>query len=168
MNRLKQEFLDILSSYQGILHKVTLVYFREKAEREDMFQEILYQLWKSYPKLKKRESIGSWIYKVAINTSLSQINKNKEIEFRGKLPDLSTSGGIEAELIKNEETRLLIEAIHQLNDIDKTVMLLYLDEKSYDEIAEITGLSISNVGVKINRAKKTLYHHLTKIYHERK
>ena len=168
MNKLKQEFLDILSSYQGILHKVTLVYYKTKAQREDMFQEILYQLWKSYPKLKKRESIGSWIYKVAINTSLSQINKNKEIEFREELPDLSASGGTEAELIKNEETRLLIEAIHQLNDIDKTVMLLYLDEKSYDEIAEITGLSISNVGVKINRAKKTLYHLLTKIYHERK
>src|SRR6056297_1855013 len=107
MNKLKQEFLDILSSYQGILHKVTLVYYKTKAQREDMFQEILYQLWKSYPKLKKRESIGSWIYKVAINTSLSQINKNKEIEFREELPDLSASGGTEAELIKNEETRLL-------------------------------------------------------------
>ena len=168
MNRLKQEFLDILSSYQGILHKVTLVYYKTKAEREDLFQEILYQLWKSFPKLKNRESIGSWIYKVAINTSLSQINKNKRIEFYGNLPNISASESTEEQLIKNEETRLLLTAIHQLNDIDKTIMLLYLDEKSYDEMAEITGLSVSNIGVKINRAKKELYKHLTKIYHERK
>jgi RNA polymerase sigma-70 factor (ECF subfamily) len=168
MERLKKEFLDILSSYQGILHKVTLVYFREKAEREDMFQEILYQLWKAFPKLKKRESIGSWIYKVAINTSLSQVNKNRSLEFRENLPDLSDLGNAEENLIKNEETRLLIDAIHRLNEIDKTIMLLYLERKSYDEMAEITGLSVSNIGVKINRAKKELYQHLTKIYHERK
>jgi RNA polymerase sigma-70 factor (ECF subfamily) len=168
MERLKKEFLDILSSYQGILHKVTLVYFREKAEREDMFQEILYQLWKAFPKLKKRESIGSWIYKVAINTSLSQVNKNRRLEFRKNLPELSGSGNAEENLIKNEEIRLLIDAIHRLNEIDKTIMLLYLERKSYDEMAEITGLSVSNIGVKINRAKKELYQHLTKIYHERK
>lgn len=167
MNK-KKEFLEIISAYQGILHKVTLVYFREKAEREDMFQEILYQLWKSFPKLKNRNRIGSWIYKVAINTSLSQINKNRRVDFRAHLPDLLSTENTEEVIINNEETRLLLTAIHQMSDIDKTIMLLYLDEKSYEEIAEITGLSANNVGVKINRAKKELNHQLTNIYHERK
>ena len=168
MKNLKQEFLDVISAYQGILHKVTLVYCREKTEREDMFQEILYQLWKSFPKLKNRKSIGSWIYKVAINTSLMQINKNKKVEFRENLPDLLSEQNTEEQIIKDEEAQLMLDAIYQLNDIDKTTMLLYLEEKSYEEMAEITGLSVSNVGVKINRAKKELYQHLTKIYHERK
>jgi RNA polymerase sigma-70 factor (ECF subfamily) len=168
MNKLKKEFLDIIAAYQGILHKVTLIYFREKTEREDMFQEILYQLWRSFPTLKNRESIGSWIYKVAINTSLSQINKNRRIEFNGYLPIISASEDTEEELMKNEEIRLLLAGIYQLNEIDRTIMLLYLEEKSYDEMAEITGLSVSNIGVKINRAKKELHKHLTEIYHERK
>lgn len=77
-NTLKEKFLEILSDYQGILHKVSLVYFKSKTDREDNFQEIVYQLWKSYPKLQKEKSIGSWIYAVSINTSLSRLKKNHE------------------------------------------------------------------------------------------
>jgi len=156
MQSTKEEFLEILSSYQGILHKVNLVYFHNKTEREDNFQEIVYQLWKSFPKLQNRNSIGSWIYAVSINTSISRLKKSGTIEYRKKLPETPDIGNAFEEFSLNENVRLLLRAISNLNEIDKSIMLLYLEEKSYSEIAEILGISVSNVGVRINRAKETL------------
>jgi RNA polymerase sigma-70 factor, ECF subfamily len=156
MKPLKEEFLEIISNYQGILHKVNLVYFRNKSDREDNFQEILYQLWKSFPGLKNRESIGSWIYAVSINTSISRLKKNSRIEYREELPDSMDTNDIDSESSRDDNYWLLMKAISNLNEIDKSIMLLYLEEKSYDEIAEILGISKSNVGVRINRAKELL------------
>lgn len=81
MQSLKDEFLEVLSDYQGILHKVNLIYFRNIADREDNFQEITYQLWRSYQGLQNRNSIGSWIYAVSINTSISRLKKKSRIEY---------------------------------------------------------------------------------------
>jgi len=165
MSALKSEFLEILSNYQGILHKVCLIYFNDEATREDNFQEIVYQLWKSYPKLKKKESIGSWIYAVSINTSIANLKKESKVSYTGKLPDTPVADNILARLESDEELRLLLEAIHKLDDLDKTIMFLYLEEKSYNEIAEITGLTNSNVGVRINRAKESLKKNLNHFSH---
>jgi len=164
MKSLKEEFLEILSNYQGILHKVNLIYFRNKPDREDNFQEIIYQLWKSFPKLQNKNSIGSWIYKVSINTSISRLKKDSRIEYREKLPESIDKFDLIEELSFNETSRRLLQAIYNLNEIDKSIMLLYLEEKSYDEIAEILGISKSNVGVRINRAKEALKQNLS---HER-
>lgn len=160
MKTLQEEFLEILTNYQGILHKVNLIYFQNKTDREDNFQEIVYQLWKSFPGLQNRNSIGSWIYAVSINTSISRLKKESRIHYREKLPDSIDKFDIIDELSLHENLRRLIKAIYKLNEIDKSIMLLYLEEKSYDEIAEIIGLSKSNVGVRINRAKETLKQNL--------
>ena len=160
MKSLKEEFLEILSNYQGILHKVNLIYFRNKADREDNFQEIMYQLWKSFPGLQNRNSIGSWIYAVSINTSISRLKKEARIEYREKLPESIDKFDLIEELSFNENFRMLLQAIYHLNEIDKSIMLLYLEEKSYDEISEILGISKSNVGVRINRAKELLKQNL--------
>lgn len=156
MQESKEEFLKILANYQGILHKVSLVYFRSEADREDNFQEIVYQLWKSWPDLQKKDSIGSWIYSVAINTSLSRLKKNSRMEYRESIPEFSDDTSITGELVRNESFLRLLEAIHGLDEINRSVMLLYLEEKSYDEIAEILGITKSNVGVRISRAKEKL------------
>lgn len=161
MESSKEEFLEILSNYQGILHKVSLIYFRNKPEREDNFQEIIYQLWKSFPKLKNKNSIGSWIYAVSINTSISRLKKESRIEYREKLPESVDKFDLIEELSFNETSRRLLQAIYNLNEIDKSIMLLYLEEKSYDEIATILGISTSNVGVRINRAKELLKQNLS-------
>jgi len=160
MKSLKEEFLEILSAYQGILHKVNLVYFRSSADREDNFQEIVYQLWKSFPSLQNRDSIGSWIYAVSINTSISKIKKEYRIEYREKIPESIDKTDIAEELSLSESYRMLLHAIYNLNEIDKSIMLLYLEEKSYDEISEIIGISKSNVGVRISRAKELLKQNL--------
>jgi len=164
MKSLKEEFLELLSNYQGILHKVNLIYFRNKPDREDNLQEIIFQLWKSFPKLQNKNSIGSWIYKVAINTSISRLKKESRIEYREKLPESVDKFDLIEELTFNDTSRRLLQAIYNLNEIDKSIMLLYLEEKSYDEIAEILGISKSNVGVRINRAKEALKQNLS---HER-
>lgn len=98
MNAAKEEFLKIISDYQGILYKVSLVYFKNATDREDNIQEIIYQLWKSYPNLRNRESIGSWIYKVAINTSLSRIKKAARIEYREKIPEVQDESDVAEEI----------------------------------------------------------------------
>jgi len=164
MKSLKEEFLEILTNYQGILHKVNLIYFRNKPEREDNFQEIIYQLWKSFPQLKNKNSIGSWIYAVSINTSINRLKKQSRIEYREKLPESIDKFDLIEELSFNETSKILLKAIYNLNEIDKSIMLLYLEEKSYDEISEILGISKSNVGVRINRAKEALKQNLS---HER-
>ena len=156
MKSLKDEFLEILSNYQGILHKVNLIYFRNVSDREDNFQEIIYQLWKSYPDLRNKDSIGSWIYAVSINTSISRLKKKTRIEYREELPESMDTYDIEEKTSRDNDFRSLLQAISNLNEIDKSIMLLYLEEKSYDEIAEILGISKSNVGVRINRAKELL------------
>lgn len=152
---MSEEFLDILTRYQGIIHKVSLVYFRNRHEREDNFQEIVYNLWKSFPRLRNKESIGSWIYAVAINTSISRLRKNhNHIDYVENLPDTMLNDDM-AETLE-ENSKMLLEAIHSLNEIDRSIMLLYLEEKSYNEIASIMGITSTNVGVRINRSKEML------------
>jgi RNA polymerase sigma-70 factor, ECF subfamily len=165
MKSLKEEFLEILSNYQGILHKVNIIYFRNKSDREDNFQEIIYQLWKSFPRLQNKSSIGSWIYAVSINTSISKIRKELQIEYRDKLPESIDKIDIIEELSSNEASQMLFQTISNLNEIDKAIMLLYLEEKSYEAIAEIIGISKSNVGVRINRAKELLKQKLNHLNH---
>ncbi len=155
MNSSREDFLRILSAYQGIIHKVNLVYFKTAADREDNFQEVVYQLWKSFPSLTDRAKIGSWMYAVAINTSISKIRKDSRFVLVDVLPDTEH---VDAE--ENIEDMLnsgqLLAALQKLNEVDKSIMLLYLEEYSYDQIAGIMGISNSNVGVRINRAKKLL------------
>lgn len=156
MKSTKEEFLEILSNYQGILHKVSFVYFKNKHDREDNIQEVIYQLWKSYLSLKNHNSIGSWIYAVSINTSISRVKKVSRIEYRETVPELPDESNVIDEISMNESLKLLLNAIYNLDEVDKSIMLLYLEEKSYDKIAEIIGISKSNVGVRINRAKEIL------------
>lgn len=162
MKPMKEEFLEVLSKYQGILYKVSLIYFKNNTDREDNLQEIIYQLWKSFPNIRHKDSIGSWIYAVSINTSISRIKKVSRIEYRENIPEMPDTSNFIDVLSVNESLQLLLNAIYNLDEVDKSIMLLYLEEKSYVEIAEIIGISKSNVGVRINRAKETLKLHFKK------
>ncbi len=167
MKHLKAEFLEILANYQGILHKVNLIYFRNENDRRDNFQEVVFQLWQSFPRLKNKNSIGSWIYRIAINTSITKIKKDTNLVFNESIPDLISDSNALELILKDEAVKHLMTAIHRLNGVDKAIMLLYLEEKSYDEIAEIIGITVSNVGVRISRAKEKLKQKLENLYHER-
>ncbi len=164
MKSIQEDFLKIVSNYQGIIHKVNLIYFRVIVDREDNFQEILLQLWKSFPQLKDRTKIGSWIYAVAINTSISKIRKDSKLVFQeltDSTPEMSLEDNADSFEV-DVNFQKLIEALHQLNQIDRSIMLLYLEELDYNEIAEIMGITSTNVGVRINRSKKQLKKYLNK------
>lgn len=151
----KEEFLSLLRSYQGIIHKVNLIYFSVSEDRKDNFQEVVFNMWKAYPALKNKEKIASWLYAIAINTSISKIRKDSRYTFSGDMESiniLSSDSNIEITI----DFQRLLEAIRQLKGVDKSIMLLYLEDYSYNEIEEIIGISSSNVGVRINRAKKQL------------
>ncbi|KAA6345532.1 RNA polymerase sigma factor YlaC [termite gut metagenome] len=150
MKSVDNDFLKMLSQYQGIVHKVNLVYFNTSDDRKDNFQEIVYQLWKSFPSLKDETKIGSWIYAVAINVSISKIRKDSKYVFTDSIPEIVHTDDTNM-FEQDMDFQRLLEAIRHFNETDKSIMFLYLEEYSYKEIAEIIGISASNVGVKIHR-----------------
>ncbi len=151
----QKEFLKILSAYQIIIHKVNQIYFKSQMDKDDNFQEVVYQLWRTFPLLQNKSKPASWFYSVAINTSISKIRKDSRLKYCDKLPDTEETNPDEL-LERNENYQRLINALHELNEIDRSIMLLYMEGYSYDEIAEIVGTSNSNIGIKIHRLKNQL------------
>lgn len=153
---LKKEFTKLIEENQGIIFKVSRVYCSGKNCRDDLFQEILLQLWKSFPAYDKNRKFTTWMYQVALNTAISQYRKGKKIDaevLKESHIELTDDSEVDN---KGERAKSLHKAINRLNRVEKSIIILYMDEYPYDEIAEIIGISVSNVGVKINRIKKKL------------
>lgn len=167
MKKEQEEFLKILSAYQPIIHKVNLIYFRIEADKEENFQEVVFQLWKSFASLKNREKPASWIYAVAINTSIAKIRKDSKLVLSENFPEPISTDVVEQVESKMHYQRLIAK-LHKMNEVDRSIMLLYMEDYSYDEIADIVGISNSNVGVKIFRLKKQLQKQLGGMENERK
>ncbi|WP_319479372.1 sigma-70 family RNA polymerase sigma factor [uncultured Draconibacterium sp.] len=150
----KKEFSELIEKHQAIIHKVTMVYTNGPADREDLFQEICLQLWRSYPNFREEAKFTTWMYRVALNTAISDVRKkNKDLHFE----QLRDNDRMETEPSdEKEQMRLLYRAISKLNRIDKALILLWLEEKSYDEIAAIMGTTKGNVSVKLVRIKRKL------------
>lgn len=158
---MQKSFLKILSDYQGIIHKVNLIYFKSDMDRQDNFQEVVYQLWRSFPSLQNKDKPASWIYAVAINTSISKVRKDSRLEFCDSVPDIESVNPYEQEE-RNENYQKLINVLHKLNEIDRSIMLLYMEDYTHEEIAEIVGMTPSNIAVKIYRLKSQLKKQLKK------
>lgn len=155
MKTYEEEFISILRSYQGIIHKVNLIYFSVLEDRKDNFQEVVYHMWRAYPKLKNKKKIASWIYAIAINTAVSKIRKDLRYSFTEDMESIHIPLS-DCNMEISFDFQQLLKAIRQLKEVDKSIMLLYLEDYNYDEIGDIVGISSSNVGVRINRAKKQL------------
>ncbi|MBE8720367.1 RNA polymerase sigma factor [Sphingobacterium pedocola] len=144
-------FLTLISEHQGIIHKICRLYRDIREDREDLFQEITFQLWKSHETFKNESKISTWIYRIALNTAIASFRKKKHaIEYSPVLPDLADEQPDEELAFRQER---LFNALKRLNDADKAIITLYLEDLSYQQIAEITGISENNVGVKLNRIK---------------
>lgn len=151
---MEKEFLEVIHDYQKIIYKICRVYRDSREDQEDLFQEIVYQLWKSYPGFKRESKVSSWIYRIALNTAIAIYRKSKiPIDYYKEFPE-HIHPPDEKTVSENEER--LFWALRKLNDSEKAVISLYLEDFSYQEIAEITGLSESNVGVRLNRIKNGL------------
>ena len=135
------------------------MYYPLSEDREDLFQEIVLQLWKSYPTFQGKSKLSTWIYRIALNTIFTRKRKEKTLPIRELLSDdfweiPDTADNHQAHL--EESTRALYEAIQQLSETDRAVILLYLDEHSYEEISTILEMSKTNVSTRINRIKAKL------------
>lgn len=148
----ESQFLQLIGQHQGIIHKICRLYRDSPEDREDLFQEIVFQLWRSITTFEGKSQFSSWMYKIALNTAIASFRRKKpDITYTSNLPDQPL-----VQYDPGDQHERLLEALKQLNDADKALMALYLDDLSYREMAEITGISENNVGVKLNRIKSKI------------
>lgn len=149
----EKEFVNLIRQHEGIIFKITSIYADNGTDQQDLYQEIVYQLWKSYDSFRKEARFSTWMYRVALNTALKQIKKSKS-EPEGIPVENVVLGAIDNyDPVFEDRLRQLYKEIGNLDLVDKAIMFLLLESKSYQEIAEITGLSPTNVRTRISRIK---------------
>ncbi len=154
---MEKEFLQVIQKNQGIIHKVCNIYCDFEEDRNDLFQEIVAQLWKSYPSFREESKFSTWMYRVALNTAITSFKKNKRRPDQSSLSyDNFQIADEKYDTETEENIKQLHRAVSQLTGVEKSIVLLYLENKKYEEIAEITGITQNYVRVKMNRIKKKL------------
>jgi len=154
---LEKEFLQIITDNQGIIHKVCSIYCDSEEDRRDLFQEILVQLWKSFSSFRNESKFSTWMYRVALNTAITSFKKDKRQPDKSGIPYENLQLAVEVyDTSTEDQIKMLNNAVLQLTGIEKSIILLFLEDKKYEEIAEITGITQNYVRVKMNRIKKKL------------
>lgn len=151
------DFVKLVQEHRSMLYKVCRVYCFTEADRQDLFQEIVIQLWKSYPNFRGQSKFSTWLYRIALNTAISDLRKQKRrpstIDTRDTpptLPEMNWPGEEE------EQLKQLYAAIDRLTDLEKALVMLYLEDRSYEEMEEILGINQNNLRVKMNRIREKL------------
>lgn len=155
--RNKIAFEKVIQENRGIIYKVVNTYCPRPDEREDLAQEIMLQLWKAFDKYDTKYKISTWMYRVALNVAISFYRKNQARQHL-RIPIQETTAHPTEENPESHEQQLALldQFIHELKELDKALMLLYLEQKGQQEIADILGISVSNVSTKIARIKDKL------------
>ncbi len=156
------EFIGLLNRHQNIVHKVCSLYMNNIPDREDLFQEITLQAWNAFKNFRGDAKFSTWLYRVALNTAISFYRKEK------RMPLFTTTEVFPEYREENnpaeEQMQAMYKAIESLSKIDKALVMLYLDDYSYDEIGNMLGITANNVAVKINRVKTRLKEESKKHY----
>ena len=158
----EQSFLALVRQNDVRLRRICRVYGRESDAQEDLYQEILLQLWRSLPSFAGASSADTWLYRVALNTALAHARRRSrhlETSLDDKWDREDTAPAIDdagERIDAAERLEQLYAAIDRLNDVDKMLVTMYLDDRSYREMADVIGISENHVGVKLNRIKKAL------------
>lgn len=151
---LERAFVEMIHRYERVIYKVCSFYVSEEYPLADLYQETVYNLWKGYTKFRGDSSESTWIYRIALNTCISGLRKEKN---KPERTSVSAFENLFAETDNmEEEIREMYRLIRQLKTLERAIVLLYLEEKSYQEIADITGLTLSNVATKLKRIKLKL------------
>jgi RNA polymerase sigma-70 factor (ECF subfamily) len=153
-DRLEKVFIDEISRNQGIIKRLVNLYSDNEEEKKDLYQEIVLQAWKAYPRFRGDSQFSTWLYKVTLNTILTARRKPDRTVYPEEMPDslmASSPPGIEA-----ERSRALRQAIRTLPEIDRAIISLHLDGYGNAEISAIMGISPNHVGVKLHRIKQQL------------
>lgn len=150
----EQEFIGMIREYERVINKVCYLYTTPNASLEDLYQEVILNLWRAYPNFRQECKRSTWVYRIALNTCISFLRKEKN------MPEI-VALTLEADRVEeNDETQVMLRQLYQLinrlGQLEKSIILLYLEEKSYEEIAEITGLTVTNVATRLSRIKEKM------------
>jgi RNA polymerase sigma factor (sigma-70 family) len=157
----KKEFIAIIQENEGLIYKVTKVYTYTKEDQQDLYQEIVYQLWKSFSSFRNDSKISTWMYRIALNTSIAHLNKEKRKGNHMPIDESLLNKTDTTDTLTEERIEVLYAHIKKLNTVEKGVILLYLEGKTYDEIATITGFTSTNVGTRLGRIKQKIISQIT-------
>jgi RNA polymerase sigma factor (sigma-70 family) len=148
------QFLALIKEHQAMVHKICYLYRDSREDREDLFQEITFQLWKAWPTFKGEAKVTTWMYRVALNTAIAVFRKKRpDIEYAPVLPDLPDEQQNEELALRHER---LFSVLKLLDDNEKAIITLYFEEMTYQQIADVMGISENYVGVKLNRIKSKI------------
>jgi len=156
-NRRKEQFLDILEENIGIIIKIARAYSRTVQDKEDLINDITLELWKSFGRFKGDSKISTWIYRIALNTSMNSKRKRgkDKLFYFDDLTQIENPGWL-IEQPDSSHFEILYQCIDELDKLNKAIILLYLDGNSHDEISDVTGISKTNVGTRIGRIKEQI------------
>ena len=152
----EKQFEKHIKEHELLIFKICRIYAYTDADRQDLFQDIVIQLWNAFPKFKGESKFSTWLYRVAINTAITGLRKKKDFIKSYEHDALPTSISDDNSAHPEERLREMYKAIEQLNQIEKAIVMFYLEDKSYDEMEEILGISQGNLRVKMNRVKEKL------------
>src|SRR5450432_1995267 len=152
----RNEFIRIIQENEGLIYKVTKLYTHSKEDEQDLYQEIVYQLWKSFGSFRNESKISTWMYRIALNTSIAYLTKEKRKGSHQPINEKLLNQADTTNTLTEERFEVLYAHIKKLNTIEIGIILLYLEGKSYDEIAGITGFTSTNIGTRLGRIKQKL------------
>ena len=152
----KEEFIQHIKENEGIIYKVARLYTDSAEDQKDVYQDIVYQLWKSYPSFKENSKISTWMYRVALNTAISNLKKEKRKGTRVSIDNVLLNQIDHVDTVMEERITLLYAHIKKLSIVEKGIILLHLEGKSYADIAAITGFTNTNIGTRLARIKQKL------------
>ncbi|REG89412.1 RNA polymerase sigma factor [Winogradskyella sediminis] len=158
----KREFIRAIKENEGIIYKVARLYTNSTEDQKDVYQDIVYQLWKSYPSFKATSKISTWMYRVALNTAISNLKKEKRKGTRVSIDNFLLNKIDQVDTAMEERITLLYAHIKKLSIVEKGIILLHLEGKNYDEIATITGFTVTNIGTRLARIKNKLKSQINK------
>lgn len=148
-------FVELVRVHQGAIRKVAALYARDRADRDDLFQEIALQLWRSFEGFRGESAFSTFLYRVALNTALMRIRSAQRRPEAGAAAAVRDAAAPMSSR-DEEEVERLYAAIRELAPIDRAIVMLVLEERSHEEIAAVTGLTTGNVGVRLSRSKVRL------------
>ncbi len=154
------EFVRLMREHKGIVYKVCNSYCSNREDREDLAQEIIYQLWRSGNTFRAGQKFSTWMYRVALNVAISFYRKRKSanavVSYKEHLTEIEDQDDTDYENELERARRILQQSIHEMKELDRALIILFLEAKGYREIAEILGITETNVATKINRIKEKL------------
>jgi RNA polymerase sigma factor (sigma-70 family) len=154
----ESEFVALVNTHRGAVRRVVNTYAAAPSEREELFQEIVYQLWRAFPSFRHESSALTWVYRIAVNTAITAVRRQaRQPEHVPLTSDHDDDTPTATTGAPDPRSELMYRAIRQLNDVDRAMVLCYLEGLSYERMAEVFGISRSNVGVRLNRAKARLH-----------